>query len=237
MTPSGDPEPADPPNKPPTTSGPWGEIRRFWLISTLMAVCIGVEGILSLADWGLIQAPRLRLTVYEYAGFWPGLLRGPWQPNYALQPELMFLSYAFLHSGPGHLIVNMVTLWSLGQIVQRRVGTLGFALLYGATVIGGGLGFGLLAQTIQPMVGASGGLFGLVGGILAWDYVDRFITARHLWPVALWIGGLLLLSVVQWWLMNGLLAWQAHLGGFVVGWVVALLLDPSGRDRNQPEGL
>lgn len=211
----------------------WRKIRLLWLISALMAICIGVEAVLNLADWGLLQAPRLRLTAYEYAGFWPGLLRGPWQPNYFLQPWLMFVSHAFLHSSLVHLIVNMITLWSLGQIVHRRVGTLGFAALFAAAVIGGGLGFGLLAQTIQPMVGASGGLFGLVGGILAWDYVDRFITARQLWPVALWIGGLLLLSLVQWWLMDGLLAWQAHLGGFISGWIAALVIDPSGRDRHQ----
>ena len=35
--------------------------------------------------------------------------------------------------------------------------------------------------------------------------------------------------------MNRLLAWEAHLGGFVVGWVVALLLDPRGRSMTDEE--
>lgn len=218
------PEPADPSDRPPAG---------LWLIGLLVVLCSGVELVLWLADHGIVQVARLRLTAYEYAGFWPGLLRGPWQPNYPGQPWLMFLTYAFLHSGPVHLLVNMVTLWSLGQLVLRRAGPRGFAILYVAAVLGGGLGFGLLAQTIQPMVGASGGLFGLAGGILAWSYVDRYNAAQTLWPVALWVGGLLLLNLVQWWLMDGLLAWQTHLGGFIAGWIAALLIDPRGRP---PEG-
>lgn len=216
-----------PPDPLPDTSrpAPW---RRLWLVLALIVACTAVEAVLSLADRGLLNAPRLRMTAYEYAGFWPGLLRGPWHPNYPAQPWAMFVTYAFLHSGPVHLLVNMVTLWSLGDIVIRRVGTRGFAVLYVAAVLGGGLGFGLLAQSYQPMVGASGGLFGLAGGILAWNYVDRFGAARRLWPVAALVGGLLLLNLVQWWLMNGLLAWQTHLGGFAAGWVAALLIDPRG---------
>lgn len=197
-------------------------------ILLVIAACVLLEGILVLGDTGGIPIPRLRETAYEYAGFWPGLL-GSWSPNFTLQPYTMFLSYAFFHSGPIHLIVNMVTLYSLGLAVHARVGTSGFFLLYGAAVLGGALGFGVLADTLRPMVGASGGLFGLAGGILAWNYVDRFSAAKRLWPVARAVAGLLALNLVMWWLMDGLLAWQTHLGGFVAGWIAALLVDPRGR--------
>lgn len=201
---------------------------RPWLIFLLIAICSVIELFLNLGDLGILPVPRLRQTAYEYAGFWPGLL-GSWNPNYPLQPYVMFASYAFLHSGPVHLIVNMITLYSLGSHVWDRVGTSGFICLYIAAVFGGALGFGILAETIRPMVGASGGLFGLAGGILAWSYVDRFTTARRLWPVAQAVAGLLALNLVLWWLMDGLLAWQTHLGGFVFGWIMALLIDPRGQ--------
>lgn len=221
-------KPAPPSLIPSNPDIPWG-------ILGLIIICTLVEGVLLLSDHGLVFGPRLRQTSYEYAGFWPGLL-GQWTPNYPFQPYLMFLSYAFLHSGPIHLIVNMITLYSMGRIVCMRVGTLGFFLLYAAAVIGGGLGFGLLAATTQPMVGASGGLFGLAGGILAWNYVDRFEASEKLWPVARAVAGLLVLNLVMWWLMNGLLAWQTHLGGFLFGWVTALLVDPRSRSaQNNPE--
>lgn len=214
-------------SQPPSSSRPSGP-DLAWGILALIIICTLVEGVLLLSDHGVVFGPRLRQASYEYAGFWPGLL-GRWTPNYPFQPYVMFLSYAFLHSGPVHLVVNMITLYSMGRIVCMRVGTFGFYLVYTAAVIGGGLGFGLLAETTQPMVGASGGLFGLAGAILAWNYVDRFEAAEKLWPVARAVAGLLTLNLVMWWLMDGLLAWQTHLGGFLFGWLAALLVDPRSR--------
>lgn len=201
---------------------------RIWPVLMLIVICVSIEGLLVMGDSGWLNAPRLRSTVYEYAGFWPGLL-GTWQPNYTAQPYTMFFSYALLHSGMAHLVVNMITLWSLGRPVCDRVGPMGFIALYLASTLGGALLFGLLAKTTQPMVGASGALFGLIGGVLAWNYVDRFITARRLWPVLRAVGVLILLNLVMWWAMSGLLAWQTHLGGFLAGWVAATLIDPRAR--------
>ena len=201
------------------------DVVRMWPVYVLVVICVAVEVVLLLGDTGWLGAPRLRQSAYEYAGFWPGLL-GRWTPNYAVQPYTMFLTYAFLHGGLTHLVVNMFTLFSLGRAVVDRVGPWGFLALYAASVLGGALGFGLLAKSTQPMVGASGGLFGLVGGILAWNYVDRFITSRRLWPVWRAVGLLVLLNLVLWWAMDGLLAWQTHLGGFLAGWIAALLIDP-----------
>lgn len=202
--------------------------RRNWVLIAIAGPCILIEVFLTLGDMGLAPYVWPRQTVYEYAGFWPGLLAG-WNPNYSLQPYAMFVTYAFLHNGIVHMAVNMVTLYSLGAAVLQRVGLSGFAILYLAAILGGGLGFGLLADTLRPMVGASGGLFGLAGGILAWNYVDRYTVRDKLWPVAQGVVALLLLNLVLWWLMDGLLAWETHLGGFLAGWVTALLIDPRGR--------
>jgi len=199
-----------------------------WLVLALVGLCVAVEFVLVLADLGLIDVPRLRATAIESFGFWPGLLRD-WRPNYPFQPYLMFATYAFLHAGFLHLLVNMITLVSLGTAVSLRVGTRGVAILYVTSIIGGAIGFGLLADTLTPMVGASGALFGLFGGLMAWEYVDRFIAEDRLWPVVRMAGVLIVLNVVLWWAMNGQLAWETHLGGFITGWVVALLIDPRGR--------
>lgn len=200
-----------------------------WVLIFLIVLCCVVEAVLQLADLGLVGSGRLRALAYEYGGFWSGLLQS-WSPNYPSQPYLMFLTYGFLHGGMLHLAVNMVTLWSLGQAVLARVGARGFVLLYTASLLGGGLGFALLASTLAPMVGASGALFGLAGGLLAWGYVDRYTLRQALWPVARAAGLLLLMNVVMWWALNGQLAWETHLGGFISGWVAALLIDPRARD-------
>lgn len=208
-------------------------MRTHWLLAAIIAACVIIELVLLAADMGLVSDRRLRLRCYEYAGFWSGLLQN-WQPNYATQPYAMFFTYAFLHAGPLHLGVNMVTLWSLGRIVQDRVGTGGFALLYFGTALGGAGGYALLGTQLAPMVGASGALFGLAGGILAWNYVDRYSFAEGLWPVARAAGLLIALNLVMWWAMNGQLAWQTHLGGFIAGWILALLIDPRGRPEEDP---
>jgi len=202
------------------------------ILLVLIVLCAIVEAILILADFGVLLQDRLRLLAYEYGGFWPGLLTN-WQPNYDAQPYLMFLTYSFLHSGFLHLIVNMITLWSLGVAVIVRVGVKGFCILYVLSILGGAQGYALLADGLQPMVGASGALFGLAGGLLAWMYVDRFTFQQGLLPVAQAVALLILLNVILWWAMSGQLAWQTHLGGFVAGWIVALLVDPRPTDHSR----
>jgi membrane associated rhomboid family serine protease len=198
------------------------------LVWGVIAICTVVEAVLLMADVGVLADPRLRQKAYEWAGFWPGLLQG-WQPNYPGQGMAMFITYGFLHGGPLHLLVNMVTLWSLGYAVLDRVGLWGFAGLYSASLVGGAAGFGLIAETFRPMVGASGALFGLAGGLLAWNYVDRFTFREALWPVARVVLFLVAMNVAMWWALEGQLAWETHLGGFIVGWIMALLIDPRGR--------
>ena len=200
----------------------------------LVVICCACEAGLLGADLGLWGPARLRQSAYEWAGFWPGLLAN-WQPNYAAQPYAMFLSYAFLHGGPGHLAMNMVTLWSLGQAVVDRIGQGRFLALYLGTALGGAAGYGVLAETVRPMVGASGALFGLAGALMAWGYVDRFTARAGLWPIAR-IGALLVaINVAMYWALDGQLAWQTHLGGFATGWVLALLIDPRSRSLGDPD--
>ena len=106
------------------------------------------------------------------AGSGAGLLDS-WRPNYPGQPAAMFASYGFLHGGAFHLLVNMITLVSLGPPVIERVGQWRFAVIYAASLLGGAVGFALLSSAVQPMVGASGALFGLAGVLTGWEYTAR----------------------------------------------------------------
>lgn len=202
----------------------------LWGLILLIAICTGIELFLQLTDHGVIGTRSLRGRFYDYGAFWPGLLSG-WTPNYGGQPWVMFFSYGLLHGGLSHLLVNMITLWSLGRAVLDRVGLAGFALIYLGAQIGGAAGFAILAQPFPPMVGASGALFGLAGALLAWNYVDRYTYRERLWPVATATFWLVVLNLLLWWAMDGQLAWETHLGGFVAGWFMALLVDPRPREE------
>ena len=210
----------------PKTQGP--SLRGMIPVYALIVICVAVEGVLLAGDAGAFEQPRFRATVYEQGGFWAGLFDN-WQPNYPEQKWVMFLTHSFLHVSHWHLVLNMATLFFLGRIVVERVGGFKFLVLYTISVLGGAFGFALLTQSFDPMVGASGALFGLAGSILAWEYVDRFSLREGLWPVAFFVGLLFALNVAMFYAMNGRLAWETHLGGFVTGWLMATLLDPRGR--------
>ena len=189
-----------------------------WVLVLIVVLCAAVEAALQGADHSLWGTARWRGLAYEYGGFWRGLL-GSWQPNYTGQPALMFASYGFLHAGAMHLAVNVISLVSLGQIVIERVGLLRFAVIYAAALLGGAAGFALLSSAVQPMVGASGALFGLAGVGVGWEYTARRALREGLGPVLRVIAILIALNLVMYWAMGGSLAWETHLGGFVAGWV------------------
>jgi membrane associated rhomboid family serine protease len=195
------------------------------------------ELLLILSDHGLVGSVRWRGLAYQNGGFWAGLLQG-WRPNFAAQPMTMFVTHAFLHAGPGHMIGNLGALLAVGPAILRRFGTGGFLAIYAAAVLGGGLAFGLLSGSPAPMVGASGAIFGLVG---AWTWMQADVRARagaRPVAVAAWAlgiaAGLVALNLVMWLLADGVLAWETHLGGYLAGAGMAALLAP--RPQPSPPG-
>lgn len=182
-----------------------------------------IEVMLQAADAGLLGLPRWRSLAYQNGAFWVGLL-GNWRPNYAAQPVTMFLSYALLHAGLTHLAGNMLVLILLGRRLVKFLGIRFFLLLYVGSAIGGGAGFALLSSTPLPMVGASGALFGLAGALLCLETARRAHLGLSRNPVMAKIVGLGVLNLLFWFVEDGLLAWQTHLGGFITGWVLMWLI-------------
>ena len=182
----------------------------------LIGVPVLIEAVLQAADAGLFGTTLWRSTAYQNGAFWAGLLHD-WRPNYSGQPVVMFLTYCVLHSGFGHLAGNMVTLWMLGQRLLKKIKTGDLLLLYLISTLGGGAGFGLLSLSPQPMIGASGALFGLAGAVIWLETADRRRLGMSLWPILGVIAGLVLLNVLMWLALDGVLAWETHLGGFVGG--------------------
>ena len=187
----------------------------------LIAVCCLIEAALQAGD---LAGLPLRAAAYEWGAFWPGLL-ADWRPVWPGQSVAMFGTYGFLHGGLLHLGINMLTLWTLGMAVILRSDVTGFALVYAAGLVGGGLGYALLATDPRvPMVGASGALFALAGAFLAWHLADRVALAQTVAPVLKAVAFLAAVNVAMAVAMAGQLAWEAHLGGFVVGAAMALAL-------------
>lgn len=199
--------------------------RAGWLAFGLGCLCLAAEAALAGADAGLWGSARWRPFAYQNGAFWAGLLFD-WRPNYPLQPGTMFLSYAFLHGGAGHLAGNLVALWALMATLGPRLDAGRLALLWVGASVGGGLAFALLTQSPQPMVGASGALFGLAGAWLVWEAAELRAAGRSRWPVWRSLAVIVAAHPLLWLLQSGLLAWETHLGGLLAGAALARAAGP-----------
>jgi rhomboid protease GluP len=93
---------------------------------------------------------------------------GSLMPAAVLQGDWYRLgSYAFLHGGSVHLLVNAWALWALMRPIEAALGPFAALGIFSGTAIGGGaasLGWNVLrGYPLQSAVGASGGIFGLFG--------------------------------------------------------------------------
>lgn len=79
------------------------------------------------------------------------------------------LSSMFLHADAGHLISNMLILYYIGNVVEKHVGHLSYAVLYFLSGFFGSVfsaGYELITETFISSVGASGAVFGINGALL-----------------------------------------------------------------------
>jgi len=135
-------------------------------------------------------------------------------PFTAIEPWRMITSL-FVHS-PGsffHILFNMYSLFVFGPILERGLGRLRFIALYLLSGLGGSVGV-LLLSPGTPVLGASGAIFGLLG---AFFVINRRLGGNNIQLIIV-IGLNLALGFI---VPN--VAWQAHLGGLVVGALVALV--------------
>lgn len=125
-----------------------------------------------------------------------------------------------LHAGLTHILFNMWALWVLGPQIERGVGTWPFVGAYLASAGVGGAFLYVLGDPQAFAVGASGAIFGLFGIWLNFA-VHRRNTAQGRFLLQQ-IGFLLLLNAALPFLIRGI-AWEAHLGGLVAGFVIGEL--------------
>jgi len=205
---------------------------RYGALWGIIAICTVIELVLSGADLGILGSQTMRFQVFMVAAFWDGYLT-QWPAQYPMHPLAMFVTHAFLHANFLHLVVNMASLAGLGKVVISMIGQRRFLALYLMSAIGGGAGFALISDIDAPMVGASGALFGLLGLLVGHEIKIALAQKSTLLPAIRTIGVLILLNVVLWWATAGHLAWQAHLGGAIIGLAWAFFALGQSKHRAQ----
>ncbi len=194
-----------------------------WAIKYIAGVLIAVELLLQASEIRILPGGSLRDGAFIYGALWPGLVHDNWQPAYAGQKYVMLLSYGFLHAGLFHMAMNTVVILGLGKRLGAVLSNGQLLLTFGLSAVAGGVMFLLLSRGDIPVVGASGAVFGFFGVWKALEYVARRRMGLSMVPIWQFIGVLALLNVALWYMAGGLLAWQAHLGGFIAGWLLGMV--------------
>jgi membrane associated rhomboid family serine protease len=168
--------------------------------------------------------PMLRLFA-----LWPaGTLFEPWQ----------LLTYAFLHASLAHIFFNMFALFMFARPLEYLWGSRRFTLFYFACVIaaaGTQLLTAALAGSMEPTLGASGGVFGLLLAFAMYFPRQRITLLFPPIPMPAWLF-VTLYGVLE--LVLGVtnteagVAHFAHLGGMLGGALVILYWRARGRPRS-----
>lgn len=121
----------------------------------------------------------------------------------------------FLHGGPTHILLNMVSLYIVGRIAEGLMDRWSYLALYLAAGIVGGA----VSVTMHPdglSVGASGAIFGVFGMIAGYAVAFRRQMGAKFGALMRDFGGVLVLNLVLGFSIPGI-DMSAHIGGLVVG--------------------
>ena len=144
-------------------------------------------------------------------------------PRYFLGQPWTIVTNMFIHApfpSIGHIFANMFTLYFFGNYLTRLVGERNFLIVYFLGGILGNIFYLFLALPFSIAFGASGAVFAVAGALTVLQpRLTVFIFPIPV-PIPLWIaviGGFLILSFFPG------VAWQAHLGGLVLGLVAGFI--------------
>ncbi len=224
--------------------------RRFPIVTVgLILACFAVFGLELTISMG--GGDRALEAFFDQWGAVPAKITAAFSGgDYLSGATLGIFTSMFLHGGWLHIIGNMLYLWIFGNNVEDRLGRVGFLVFY----LVGGVAAALTQVAIDPsssnpLVGASGAIAAALGA-----YIILFPGARILSLVFLGFFYQLLevpaLIILGFWFVlqlisgvaalgpttaqEGGVAFFAHIGGFVLGVVVGLILRVRGAPSRAP---
>jgi membrane associated rhomboid family serine protease len=218
--------------------------RRTPIVTLALIIACFVVFAYELGRLGSGGTAALDAFVSEW-GIVPAELTAAWESGARLVDEAMTLiTSQFLHGGWLHLLGNLLFLWIFGNNVEDRLGRIGFLGFY---LVGGAIA-GLTQVAIAPAstiptIGASGAIAATLGAYLVLfpraritslvflGFFYQLIDVPAVVVLAFWfllqlIDGIASLGVTD---ASGGVAFFAHIGGFVFGAGVGLLIRAAGR--------
>ncbi len=134
------------------------------------------------------------------------------------------LTAGFLHGGLLHILMNSWVLFDLGAQVEETYGTSRYLVLYLVSTVTGFMASAYWSPVLS--IGASAGILGLIGAMLALAVRDRSSYGTAMRNQYLrWVFYLFLFGLLPFFSVDN----AAHIGGLVGGFVIAYLAGTPGR--------
>jgi membrane associated rhomboid family serine protease len=157
------------------------------------------------------------------------------RPTYLFKVDKIYtiITSMYIHANIIHLLFNMIFLVVIGLLLEEKIGTLRYAIIYYITGFAAVVTYSLTSGLLNPnviLVGASGGLFGILGAYARLYPNDRFafIPFPYPLPIYTWAFIFLLIAIVATFVQGicffGNIAHLAHVGGLFAGLIIAPLI-------------
>jgi membrane associated rhomboid family serine protease len=172
------------------------------------------QGVCALDNYYFPNATEQQCGLQPLATWLPGVSDGAWW---------QLLTNAFAHIEIWHIAFNMIALWFLGPPLEMAIGRARFLALYLGSALTASTFVYWFSNPLGQTLGASGAIFGLMGGLLVVAYKVR----GNVQQILMWIGLNFLITVVG----SSFISWQGHLGGFLGGVAIAAVLVYAPRER------
>jgi membrane associated rhomboid family serine protease len=162
--------------------------------------------------------------IYLNYGYIPAIWTGNSPYEFDFNAFLSPMTYIFLHANIMHIMMNGAMLMAFGAGVEQWMGTKKFLIFFFLCGLAA-----VMVETViypystNPVIGASGAESGLFAAILVLlQSQGRLPTGKYgIWPfAAFWIGLSVLFGFIGGAMMGGQIAWAAHLGWFIAGFVL-----------------
>ena len=153
-------------------------------------------------------------TLYDFGAKFQTIWTGQWW---------RLITAGFLHGGLMHILMNSWVLWDIGTQVEQSYGTSRYLVIYLVSTITGFLG-SLLWAPLVLSIGASAGIFGLFGAMIALGLRDRSAYGAAIRQMYMrWAGLCLVLGILPALFGISFMDNAAHIGGITGGFVVAYI--------------
>jgi hypothetical protein len=154
----------------------------------------------------------------------PGYEKLLWlDPQLLIERPWTLITHIFLHGSFGHLFLNMFMLVFFAPMLERKVGSSNFLLIFFLSGIVAGLGYSL--TSVYPAVGASGALYGVFGALAVLMpqmkvYLFPLPIPLQIWMVVIFFAVFEFLMIP----VPDMIAHTAHLSGLLVGVLAGMRL-------------